>query len=66
MIRIKDDKLIIEIKHPSPDDFHKDLKEALIGAMQYQAQDFQNQEELYQINFTLLELLKNLDNDLPR
>jgi hypothetical protein len=48
MIRIKDDKLIIEIKHPSPDDFHKDLKEALIGAMQYQAQDFQNQEELYQ------------------
>lgn len=66
MITIQKDKLIIEIKHPSPEDFHKDLKEALIGAMQYQTQDFENLKELYQINFTLLELLKNLDNDLPR
>jgi hypothetical protein len=66
MITIKKDKLIIEITHGCPDDFRKDLKEALIGAMQYQAQDFENQKELYQINFTLLELLKNLDNDLPR
>jgi len=66
MIIIQKDKLIIEIDHNCPEDFHKDLKEALIGAMQYQTQDFDNPKELYQINFTLLELLKNLDNDLPR
>ncbi|OFY82820.1 MAG: hypothetical protein A3F72_01675 [Bacteroidetes bacterium RIFCSPLOWO2_12_FULL_35_15] len=61
MIREESDKLIIEIKHPSPQDFRKDLKEALIGAMQYQTDEFQNQRELHFINFTLLELLKHLE-----
>lgn len=63
MITLKKDKLIIEISHPSPDNFYKDLKEAIIGTIQYQRQDFKNQEELYQINFTLLELFKSIDND---
>lgn len=66
MITIQKNKLIIEINHVCPDDFRMDLKEAVIGAMQYQTQEFENHKELYQINFTLLELLKNLDNDLPR
>lgn len=61
MIKMHENKLIIEIKHPSPDEFAKDLKEALIGAMQFQTQDFENPQTLHFINFTLLELLKNLD-----
>lgn len=61
MIRTKENKLIIEIKHSCPEEFQKDLKEAIIGAMQYQTQDFENPKELYFINYTLLELLKNLD-----
>jgi hypothetical protein len=61
MITTKKDKLIIEIKHPCPDEFSKDLKEALIGAMQFQTQDFENPQVLHFINFTLLELLKNLE-----
>lgn len=61
MITIKKKKLIIKIEHMCPDDFQRDLKEALIGAMQYQSQDFENREELYFINYTLLELLKNLE-----
>ncbi|HXB39048.1 MAG TPA: hypothetical protein VNZ49_00815 [Bacteroidia bacterium] len=61
MITTKKNKLIIEIKHPCPEEFGKDLKEALIGAMQFQTQDFENPKGLYFINFTLLELLKNLE-----
>ncbi len=60
MITIKEDKLIIEISHPCPDDFRRDLKEAIIGSIQYQSQEFGNQKDLHLINFTLLELLKNL------
>lgn len=36
MIRIEDEKLIIEIGHPCPEEFAKDLKEAIIGTMQHQ------------------------------
>lgn len=61
MIKIEEEKLIIEIKHPCPEEFRKDLKEALIGTMQFQTQDFNNLKELHSINFTLLELLKNLE-----
>ncbi len=61
MITIRKDKVIIEIRHSCPEEFSRDLKEALIGAMQYQSQEFENREELYFINFTLLELLKNLE-----
>lgn len=55
------DKLIIEINHPCPEEFHRDLKEAIIGAIQYQTQDFENYKHLHFINFTLLELMKNLE-----
>jgi hypothetical protein len=61
MIKIEEDKLIIEIKHPCPKEFSNDLKEALIGTIQFQTQDFNNPKELHLINFTLLELLKNLE-----
>jgi hypothetical protein len=61
MLRTKKRKLIIEINHPCPEEFGKDLKEALIGAMQFQSQDFENPKILYFINYTLLELLKNLE-----
>lgn len=33
---IKIEKLIVEINHPCPEEFSKDLKEAIIGTMQYQ------------------------------
>ena len=36
MITKESDKLIIEIVHPCPEDFHSDLKEAIIGTMQHQ------------------------------
>lgn len=61
MIKTEEGKLTIEIKHPCPEEFNKDLKEAIIGAIQYQTQDFENHKHLYFINFTLLELLKNLE-----
>lgn len=62
MITVRKEKLIIEVKHACPKEFSRDLKEALIGAMQYQSQEFENHEKLYFINFTLLELLKNLES----
>lgn len=60
MIRIEDEKLIIEIKHPCPEEFSSDLKEALIGTMQYQDVRVIDPRKLNDINCTLLELLKNL------
>lgn len=33
MIRIEEEKLIVEVKHPCPEDFQRDLKEAIIAAM---------------------------------
>lgn len=62
MISIKENKIVIEINHPSPEEFHKDLKESIIGAIQYQTHDSGDQEKIHFVNFTLLELLKNLDN----
>lgn len=56
-----EDKLIIEIDHPCPEQFHKDLKEAIIGAIQYQTDETGDLQELHFINFTLLELMKNLE-----
>ncbi|MDQ3191032.1 MAG: hypothetical protein M3Q58_05510 [Bacteroidota bacterium] len=60
MITKKNDKLIIEIKHPCPEEFQRDLKEALIEAIQYQTHDHAEPEKIHFINYTLLELLKNL------
>lgn len=62
MIKIKENRLVIEIDHPSPEEFQKDLKEAIIGAIQYQTEEPSDQAKIHFINFTLLELLKNLDN----
>ena len=61
MIRIEKDKLVIEVSHPSPKDFTMDLKEAIIGAIQYQTDETGDLKELRFINHTLLELLKNLE-----
>jgi hypothetical protein len=60
MIRIEEEKLIIEINHPCPEEFQKDLKEAIIGTMQYQDVRVIDPSKLHDINCTLLELLKNL------
>jgi hypothetical protein len=60
MIKIEEEKLIIEIKHPCPKDFQRDLKEAIIGTIQYQNPDATTPEDLHFINCTLLELMKNL------
>jgi hypothetical protein len=60
MIRIEEEKLIIEISHPCPGDFSRDLKEAIIGTMQYQDIRIVDPNKLHDINCTLLELLKNL------
>ena len=61
MIKITEGKLIIEITHPCPGEFQKDLKEAIIGAIQYQTDETGDLKELHFINHTLLELMKNLE-----
>lgn len=60
MIKIEEGKLIIEINHPCPEEFSSDLKEAIIGTMQYQDVIIIDPNKLHDINCTLLELLKNL------
>lgn len=60
MIKIEEGKLIIEISHPCPEEFSGDLKEAIIGTMQYQNPNATTPEDLHFINCTLLELMKNL------
>ncbi|MBA3680493.1 MAG: hypothetical protein H0W73_04920 [Bacteroidetes bacterium] len=59
-IRNKKEKLSIEVNHPCPEEFHKDLKQAIIGAIQYQTDETGDLQELHFINHTLLELMKNL------
>lgn len=61
MITKQNDKLIIEVKHPCPEEFRKDLKEAIIAAIQNQNHEIAESEEIHFVNCTLLELLKNLD-----
>lgn len=60
MVRIENEKLIIEVTHPAPDSFLIDLKEAIIGAVQHQNIASGFHEEIYHVNYTLMELLKNL------
>jgi len=64
MISTQSDKLVIEIKHPSPEDFLKDLRQAIIGAIQFEspAPGSVDLELLLFTNYTLLELLKNLES----
>ena len=61
MITTKKHKVIIEIKHPCPAEFGKDLKEAIIGVLQNQAVEFQSPQDTFFRTHTLLELLKNLE-----
>jgi hypothetical protein len=61
MIRVEENKLVIEISHPSPEEFKKDLKDALIISMQNQHSDGIDPEELSATNYALLELLKNIE-----
>jgi DNA-binding cell septation regulator SpoVG len=61
MITKEEHKLIIEIMHPCPEDFRTDLKEAIIGAIQYQNTESAEAKTIHFVNCTLLELLKNLD-----
>ena len=61
MITKESDKLIIEVMHPCPEEFSKDLKEAIIGAIQYQNPQSSESDKIHFVTCTLLELLKNLD-----
>jgi hypothetical protein len=61
MVRIEKDKLVIELEHPSPDDFLKDLKRAIIEVIQSQAGETLDLKDIYFLNYTLLELLKGLE-----
>ncbi len=61
MITKEIDKLIIEVMHPCPEEFRKDLKEAIIGAIQYQSPQNSEPDKIHFVTCTLLELLKNLD-----
>ena len=61
MITKEADKLIIEINHPCPKDFHRDLKEAIIGAIQYQNPQSADSDKIHFVKCTLLELLKNIE-----
>lgn len=61
MVRIENDKLIIEVRHSSPENFLTDLKESLIGAVQFQDLESGYTTEIKHINYTLLELLKNIN-----
>lgn len=64
MVKIEEDKLIIEVEHPSPTDFAADLKVAIISAVQtMELANHTSLKEYKQTNITLLELLKYLDAD---
>ena len=60
MITVKDEKIIIEISHVFPEEFIKDLKQAIIIAVQNQPEKPIDPEEIHASNYALLELLKNL------
>jgi hypothetical protein len=61
MVRIEKNMLVIELEHPSPDDFLKDLKRAIIEVIQSQAGENLDLKDVYFLNYTLLELLKGLE-----
>ncbi len=59
MVKIEQDKLIIEIEHPCPEDFLKDLKNALIDALQKrESKEITDLTQFQETNLTLLEILK--------
>ena len=60
MIRIEEEKLIIEISHPVPEEFLSDLKKSIIESIQNQVDEPADVGEVHFANYILLELLKNL------
>ncbi len=62
MTRIEQGKLIIEIKHPCPDDFLCDLNEAIISTLQSrELTEITDLKEYQESSVTLLELLKQIN-----
>lgn len=60
MITITEDKLIIELEHPVPEEFMFDLKQGIIDSIQAQDPQAVNREELQRANNSLLELLRSI------
>lgn len=61
MITLTEEKLIIEINHPNPEDLLIDLKDSIIKCLQHlEFDESADLEELQFAQYTLLELLKNI------
>lgn len=61
MVTLTDEKLIIEISHPAPEDLLIDLKDSIIKCLQHlEFDESADLEELQFAQYTLLELLKNI------
>ncbi len=61
MVRINDNKLIIEMEHPCPQEFLLDIYVAIIYLLQNQSEDPINKEQRQNANNTMLEVLKNIE-----
>ena len=61
MVRINDNKLIIEMEHPYPHEFLLDIYVAIIYLLQNQSEDPINKEQRQNANNTMLEVLKNIE-----
>jgi hypothetical protein len=61
MVRIEKSLLIIELPHPSPEDFLMDLKKSIIEVIQNQSGKALDLTDLCFTNYTLLELFKGLE-----
>jgi hypothetical protein len=60
MVTITDDKLIIEITHPCPDELLVSLKDAIIIGLQHINLSDTDFEKIQHAQYMLLELLKNI------
>ena len=61
MVILKENKLIIEIEHPCPDQFLNDLSGAIISILQSrELSEYTELKEFHETNFTMLELLKHI------
>ena len=59
MLKLEQDKLIIEIEHPCPEDFLSELKNALIVVLQErELNEITDLKEFNKTNSCLLEVLK--------
>lgn len=63
MVNIENEKVIIEINHPFPDEFVSELKLSIISALQNrELNELTNFMEFQDTNYTLLEFLKRIDD----